>query len=503
MTRQGVRTLPLIVPIDRGPGVALHRQIYRALRAAILEGRLQPGARLPGTRVLADDVGVSRTTVLTAYSQLAAEGYIVGKDGGGTRVSADVPHRPKTVVTPRASGKPPKASTELSVLGARMIAEHGEVIPRRASGDPPPFALGVPALDAFPVATWARLVARRWLTDARALIAPDDGPGYLPLREAIAEYVVAARAVRCTAEQIVITAGTQQAIDLLARLLLNPGDMVWVEEHGYRPSRAAFAGVGARLIGVRVDDDGFDVAQALRLAPAARLALVTPACEAPRGVTMGLRRRLELLHWAHHTRSWIIEDDYNGEFRYEGRPLAALQGLEHPGASRVIYVRTFSKTVFPALRLGYAVLPLDLVDAFTRARLVADRHSPTVEQAVLADFISEGHFATHVRRMRDVYAARQRGFIKLASRELGDLLRVQPAPAGLRLLGWLPRGVSATRVAAEAHKRDVIVEPLSRQALGGTDHGALILGYVSFRTAETRHALSRLATAIRAVQRNG
>lgn len=494
----------MVLTIDRDARkVALHRQIYHVLRAAILEGRLLPGTRLPGTRVLAADLGVSRTTVLTAYAQLAAEGYVVGRDGGGTCVADDVPQRMSLLVA--ACGGATKLNTPvgLSVLASRMIAEYGDVSPRPVPSVRTPFTLGLPALDVFPVATWARLVARRWRKHGPALIAPDDGPGYLPLREAIAEYVVAARAVRCTADQIVITAGTQQAISLLAHLLLNPADMVWVEEHGYKPARAAFVGVGARLIDVPVDEQGFDVAYARNVAPSARLALVTPSCEAPLGVTMSLRRRLDLLTWAHQEQSWIIEDDYNGELRYEGRPLAAVQGMEHAGAQRVLYVRTFSKTVFPALRLGYVVLPPELVEPFTRARLLSDRHSPTVDQAVLADFISEGHFAAHVRRMRDVHIARQRSFIQWAAHELGDLLRVQPAPAGLRLVGWLPRGISAVRVAEEARRRHVIVEPLSDANRGAPEEEALILGYVAFRVPETRRALSRLADAIRSVQRGG
>jgi GntR family transcriptional regulator/MocR family aminotransferase len=487
----------MALSIDRNVGgTTLHDRIYRALRAAILEGRMPTGSRLPATRVLAGDLGVSRTTVLTAYDRLTTEGYVASQAGGGTYVSIGISRRETASRSTGARANLPVPQARLSALGARMLAASAGLSPH---GQPSvaPFALGVPALEAFPSGIWARLTARRWRKAPRELLAPNDGPGYAPLREAIADYVITARAVRCTPDQIVITAGSQQAIDLIARLLLDAGDAVWMEEYGYGPARAAFTSIGARVIGVPVDDEGLDVAAARRAAPAARLAVVTPACAHPVAATMSLRRRLALLDWAHQTHAWVIEDDYNGEFRYQGQPLASMQGLEHPGARRVIYLRTFSRTLFPALRLGYAVLPPELVEPFTRARVLADRHSPTVEQAVLADFIAEGHFARHVRHMGDLYAERQGAFLHLAARELGDLLRTGPAPAGIRLVGWLPPGVSDQRVAAEAAQRGVLVEALSRHRMGPADKQALLLGYVSFRPAETQRALAKLADAIR------
>jgi GntR family transcriptional regulator/MocR family aminotransferase len=377
-----------------------------------------------------------------------------------------------------------------------MVAALGEFSPRLSLRRPIPFVLGVPALDAFPVEIWARLMSRRWRTTPRLMLSPDDGPGFAALRQAIAEYVVNARAVRCTADQIVITAGAQQAIDLLARLLLNPGDAVWVEEYGYQPARAAFTGVGATPVQVPVDDEGLDVEWGRHTAPEARLAFVTPACAAPFGVTMSLRRRLALLDWAHETGAWIVEDDYNGELRYEGKPLAAVQGLEHPGAERVIYLRTFSKTLFPALRLGYAVLPFALLDAFIRARVASDRHSPIAEQAVLADFMTEGHFARHVRNMRDLHAERQRAFLHLASVELGDLLQFRSAPAGLRLVGRLQPGMSDQHVAMEAARRGLIVAPLSAHTTISSETQGLVFGYAPFGPDETRRALGQLAEVL-------
>jgi GntR family transcriptional regulator/MocR family aminotransferase len=272
-----------------------------------------------------------------------------------------------------------------------------------------------------------------------------------------------------------------------------------MEEPGYPPARAAFAGVGARVTPVVVDDDGLCVAAGRRAAPAARLAFVTPSFQAPLGTVMSLARRLELLDWADASHAWILEDDYNGEFRYDGSASVALQGLEHRGARRVIFVGTFSKTLFPALRLGFAVVPPELVTPFTLARATADRHSPVIEQAVLADFIADGHFARHVRRMRALYAERQRALVRIARRELGTLLRIDPVPAGMRLLGRLPRGASDRRVAAEAARRGVSVAALSQFRTVSSHENALLLGFAPFSATEMRRALHALAEAIRCV----
>jgi GntR family transcriptional regulator / MocR family aminotransferase len=500
MTRLGVRTIPLLVSVNRDNNdTPLCQQICHSLRNAILERRWPSDFRLPASRVFAHELGVSRATVLAAYDQLKAEGYIESRGSGGTRVSARAPRATNSLGETSVT---PAHNAGLSVLGERMVATYGHVEPYLSPTRPIPFALGAPALDAFPVATWARLTARRWKETPGIMLAADDGPGYAPLRKAIAECIVAARGLRCTPNQIIVTAGTQHAIDLLARLLLNPGDSVWMEAYGYEPARAAFASVAARVVPIPVDADGLLVARGRELAPNARLALVTPASEWPMGVPMGLHRRLELLDWAHESDAWIIEDDFNAELQYQGKQTTALQGLEHPGAGRVIYLRTFTKTLFPALRLGYAVLPYELVDAFARARRVVDRHSPTAEQAVLADFIRAGHFARHVRSLRRLHAERQRDFLELASSELGTALRLRPAPNGLRLVGFLPPHISDRSVTLEAARRGVVVAPLTGHCMSSPEESGLILGYAAFRPQETRRALGQLAEAIRAVERS-
>jgi GntR family transcriptional regulator / MocR family aminotransferase len=505
---RGPRTLPMLLVLDRGGAVPMHRQVYLALRRAILEARLPAGRRVPSTRALAQDLGVSRTTILGAYDQLAAEGFLESHAGGGSRVTdvvpATGPHRTSGQPAARRAAAPLKAPP-LSAAGIASLGVYGwtgrpmpplaaraAIPPRRCV----PFALGIPALDAFPVHTWTRLTARHWRRDYRNLMLPDDGPGYRPLREAIAEYVFTARGVRCTADQVIVTAGALQGVVIAARLLLNPGDQVWLEEPGFSPARAAFAGVGAQVVPVPVDHKGLDVARGRILAPKARMAFVTPSFQAPMGVVMDLSRRVALLDWATAAGSWVIEDDYNGEFRYDGHPLAAMQGLEHPGAGRVVFLGTFSKTLFPALRLGYVVVPPELVEAFAVARMSLDRHSPVIEQAVLADFIQEGHFARHVREMRHLYAERQGQLVALARRETGDLLTVDAAPCGMRLLGWLPPGVSDVEVAAESARRGIDVLALSRLCLKPPARGALLLGYAPFSALAMQRALRALAACI-------
>lgn len=507
--RSGARSVPMVLPLDGDSTVPRFRQVYLALREAILGGVLGPGARLPSSRALADDLGVSRTTILGAYDELAAEGLVVARAGAGTVVAPGVAAKregatatgdaPVAAPTRHASRAEAAAASvaALSTRTTQLIVTAGSQLEYSTRS----FALAVPALDAFPVATWGRLAARRWRSTPRELLRPDEGPGFAPLRRAIAEHVVLARGLRCAPEQVIVTAGALQAIDILARAVLNPGDAVWFEDPGYRPARAVFEATGATIVSVPVDDEGIDVSAGRRDAPDARVAFVTPAHQVPRGATMSQRRRIALLDWAAETGAWILEDDYAGQFRYDGQQVPALRALAHPGARRVIHVGSFADTLFPALRIGYAVVPPELLDAFVVVRLGGDRQSPTAEQAVLADFIAGGHFARHVRRVRALYAQRQRTLVQLASRELGDLLRLEPSPAGLHLVGALRPGVSDTRVASEADARGVVVLPLSttRDRPTAAPFESLALGYAPFSGAEMRSGLARLAQALRSV----
>ncbi len=499
MSPRAARSPLLTVALDARAGAPLFQQLYDGLRAAILAGALAPGGRLPATRGLARELGVSRNTVLNAYEQLLAEGYLEGKAGSGTYVPQTLPD--ELLQARRADGEQGRQTA-----GQRSLSRRGELLARTpvsvARGDPRdhrPFRSGVPAFDAFPFATWGRLAARRLRRPPPELLGYGDPAGYRPLREAIAAHLATARAVRCEPEQVIVVNGTQQAVDLAARLLLDPGDVAWVEEACYPGTRGALHAPGVRLVPVPVDDDGLDVAAGAALCPAARMAYVTPSHQYPLGVTMGLARRLALLEWARRADAWVLEDDYDSEFRYAGRPLAALQGLDRDG--RVIYLGTLSKVLFPSLRMGYLVVPPGLAGPFARARALADRHSPTLAQAVVADFMAEGHFVRHVRRMRTLYAERQEALLRAARRELGGLLEVAPAETGLQLVGWLPEGCDDRAVSEAARAAGVETAPLSAYHAVSTRRRGLLLGYAGFEPRLIRDGVRRLAAALRGLPR--
>jgi len=413
---------PLV--IDRRRSAPLHRQIYEEWRRGILDGRFPAGERMPSTRELAASLHVSRATVAAAYDQLVAEGYLDGRRGSGTFVSRELPDRhPPPALRGAVHGR---ASPRLSAFVQRLAP----VMPRApdVAGTINLSSAG-PDVDLFPYRIWTRLV-RRHLRRIRpeAFRYGSAAAGLDVLREALATYLRRSRAVQCRAEQIVIVSGSQQALDLCSRVLIDPGDEVIVEEPGYTGARLLFAAVGARLRPVAVDGDGLRTAS---LAPA-RLACVTPSHEFPLGVSLSLGRRLELLAWAEASKAFIVEDDYDSEFRYSGAPLPALQGLGD--GSRVVYVGTFSNAMFPGLRIGYLVLPPALVEPFVRAKWYADRQTSSLEQAALADFVREGHLEQHLRRMRRVYKARREALLEALARWFGDRAHVMGDAAGMHLV---------------------------------------------------------------------
>jgi GntR family transcriptional regulator/MocR family aminotransferase len=455
---------------------------------------LPAGTRLPSTRALAAELGVSRTTVVTAFEALLAEGYLEGRVGSGTFVAGSLPDE---LLSAKPEGgreevRPSRSGRRLSERGALLAATPTTAV--RDQGEPRAFRPGVPALDEFPHAVWRRIVGKLWRRPPGGLFGYGDPAGYGPLREAIAGHLGATRAVRCVPEQVIVVSGSQQALDLAARVLLDPGDAAWVEDPGYMGARGALSGAGARLVPVPVDGEGLEVAAGIAREPNARLACVTPSHQYPLGVTMSLGRRLELLGWAGRAGAWVIEDDYDSEYRYTGRPLEALQGLDTE--ERVLYVGTFSKVLFPALRLGYLVVPPDLVDAFVSARELTDRHPPTVDQAILADFIAEGHFGRHIRRTRALYARRQAALVEQAARELRGLLDVRPAAAGMHLVGRLPEGVDDHEASRRAARLGVEAPPVSLYGGAPRGRGALMLGYAAVGELEMRRAVRRLAEAL-------
>lgn len=481
--RPGGVLLPTFAELDEAGGDPLHVRVYRRLRGAVLGGALAPGDRLPSTRTLARDLGVSRNTVEAAFSQLDAEGYLERRVGAGSYVARVLPLRPE----PRRGAEPaaPPASPPLSARG-RAMAEAGD---RSDPASGRAFAPCVPGLDAFPVRTWQALLSRRARALDRELLTHGDTGGYRPLREAVAAHLAAARGVRCGWRQVLVVGSTQQALDLAARLLLDPGDAVWMEDPGYLGARAAFAGAGARLVPVPIDADGMDVDAGLRRAPDARLAYVTPSHQYPMGTTLSLARRLALIDWATEAGAWIVEDDYDSEFRYVGRPLAAAQGLDAAGC--VLYAGTFNKSVFPGLRLAYLVVPEHAADAFEAAWATVDGPPPTLTQAVMADFIRDGHFAAHVRAMRTVYQERRVALLDAVETHLAGRVAVGSASTGMHVALRLPPGTDDRAVSAAAARRGMDVPPLSRYHLADPAPG-LILHYASVPAPDVRRGVALL-----------
>jgi GntR family transcriptional regulator / MocR family aminotransferase len=488
--RQAARAPGLFVELDPTLSIPLFRQLYAGIREAVLGGRLPAGARVPPSRALAAELGVSRNTITLAYDQLVAEGYLQGRPRSGMQVAATL--RPQAAPTPvRPTGAPGRPPPRIS---ARGLAIASAPLPGVASaGKPPaPFRPGVPAVDLFPLRLWSRLVHRR-LRRPPAL-GYGEPAGYAPLRAAIAEYVSAARGARCVADQVIVVNGSQQGLDLAARVLLDSGDEAWMEDPGYPGARAALMAAGAMVVPVPVDDEGLCVAAGERAAPRARLAYVSPSHQFPLGATMSASRRLELLRWAGRAGAWILEDDYDSEFRYDARPLPSLQGMDRDG--RVVYIGTFSKTLVPALRLGYLIVPAGITDAFRAVRAACDRHSPVLDQAVLADFMTEGHFARHVRRMRNLYAERQGVLVDAIQRLLGDRLQVRPTGAGMHLVGWLEAGADDAAVSSGLWEVGIEAPPLSRYGVLRPARPGLLLGWAGYPCEAIEIAVERLAGAL-------
>lgn len=480
----------------REPGVPAYRWLCDAIRERILDGRLRPGVRLPATRELAALHGLARGTVVAAFDQLRAEGYVEGTVGSGTYVSAVLPDDLLHVrragsagrsarAAARAAARPPERRLSAFARRARLFPGYADR-PTRA------FRANQPALDLFPTALWAQLAARRARAASTSMLLGCAPMGYLPLREAVADYLRAARGVDCAPAQVAIVSGIQEAIDLVGRIALDPGERVVIEEPGYTGAALAFEAMGARLVPTHLDDQGM-VLDEKRLG-GARLAYVTPAHQFPLGVAMSLARRLELIEWARRAGALILEDDYDAEYRYAGRPLPALQGLDRHGV--VLFAGSFSKVLFPSLRLGYLVVPPDLADHVAAAKSLTSRHAPLLEQAVLCDFIVGGHFARHVRRTRERYAARLAALVDGARRELSGLLDVSAVEAGLQTVGWLRDGITAERAARAAAARGVDLTPLGEYARARMRRQGVQLGFAAVDEIEIARGVRALAQAL-------
>lgn len=483
-----ITTIPLALPPRQG-NAALGRWLFEALRSEVLEGRLRPGSRLPASRDLAAQYGLSRGTVVGAFERLRSEGYVVGTVGSGTRVSTVLPEHLLRAM-PAPSGGSAGASRPGRALArfARQVTLFSGYQPRTLRA----FRANQPALDLFPTTLWAKVAAHRLRRATPALLLGTDPLGYGPLREAVADYIRVSRGVRCDAGQVAIVSGVQEALDLVARLVLTAGDRVCVEEPGYTGAARVFAAHGATVVPIPVDAEG--VTLETRRWRGARLAYVTPAHQFPLGVAMSLPRRLALLEWARATGALIFEDDYDAEYRYTGRPMPALQSLDRHGV--VWYAGTFSKVLFPSLRLGYLVVPSDLVDRAAAMKSIVTRHAPLLDQAVLCDFIRDGHFGRHLRRMREVYAARLDTLLEEGRARLEGLVELDAIEAGLQIVGWLGRGITGLEAEQRAARRGVEVVSLTRYARAPLPREGVQLGFAAVDEVEIRRGVRQLAVAL-------
>ncbi len=486
-------SLPLSLPAPPS-GTSLYRWFYDELRSAILEGRIAPGARLPATRDLAREYKLSRATVVAAFEQLKSEGYVEGRVGAGTYISQVLPDHLLQVARTAAGKSAGPRRVNWSAYARRLQLYPGGK-PRITRA----FRANQAALDVFPTTPWAQVVARRLRRASAQLLSGGEALGYRPLRQAVAAYLNTSRGVKCSVDQVLIISGVQEALERAAHLLLDPGDPVWTEDPGYPGAAIVFRAVGARVHAVPVNAEGLDLQWAQNRWTNAKLVYVTPAHQFPLGVTMSLRRRLALLEWARRSRTLIFEDDYDSEYRYQGRPIPALQGLDRAGV--VIYAGTFNEVLFPALRLAYLVVPPGMVDRFAAAQAINMRHAPLLDQAALCDFITEGHFARHIRRMRELYAERLAVFLEASRSRLAGLLEIPDIEAGLQTVGWLAPSISADRAAEEAARREVEVIPLSRYASRRLSRQGLLLGFAAVDARELRRGVEQLGRALEACRR--
>jgi GntR family transcriptional regulator/MocR family aminotransferase len=487
MGNSSARIFPIIA-IDRSAPVPVHRQVYDGYRTAILRGDLRPGQQIPSTRDFASEVRISRFPVLHAYSQLLAEGYFESRVGSGTFVASSLPEQlisvQSNVAQPAAIPSGPRSVSRSSLLYPSFDRTR---LPRGWGA----FGVHQPAFDHFPFEVWSKLIARHSRNPAASALHHVDPLGSQRFRLEICSYLRTARAVQCTPNQIMIVSGSQQALDITARVLLDPGSPVFVEDPGYGLARTVLTAARCSLIPIPVDGEGMDISLALQLNPTARAAFVIPSHQYPLGSTMTLARRLHLLNWAQRAGAWIVEDDYDSEYRYDSSPISSLQGLDVN--ARVIYVGTFSKVMFPSLRIGYIVIPEDLVDRFSAVRLAMDIFPPYLPQEVLADFMHEGHFARHIRRMRNLYSKRREVLIQSLHAEFGELLEVHGAEAGMHLAVTLPEGYRDTEISAKAAEARLYLSPLSPAYVKRKPRQGFILGFGS-------SPIERIPDAVRALK---
>ena len=485
-----------IVKLDARKKQPIFRQIYDGIRDAILTTRLAKGAPLPSSRELAKELNVSRMTVVNAFDQLIAEGYLASRRGSGTFVSWELPEERQMVrfrPTPTRTSVAAKSSAK-SYLSKRgnFYRQQSEWIPSIAD-QLKPFCPGVPALDEFPMEIWNKLGRQRQKQSSAEELSYGDPAGYRPLRKAISKYVQEYRGVRCDPDQVMIVAGTQQAIEVASKLLLDPGDEVLFEDPGYRTARCAIAANGGKIVPMPVDQQGADVESGFRRAPGARMIYVTPSHQYPMGVTMSIERRMELISWAQRNRSIIIEDDYDSEYRYAQHPIPSLQGLD--SADQTIYIGSFSKVIFPALSMGYAIVPKPIASTFSAALGLVSRPPSKQNQIILYDFIRLGHFGRHLRRMRKIHQLRRTALIDSIEQHLGDKLQIIGADAGLHATARVLTKHNDSTLARRIDSLGVVIRNLSAYSYSKKNsHNGLIFGFACATPKQLKHAVVKVAT---------
>ncbi|MGV6876001.1 MocR-like pyridoxine biosynthesis transcription factor PdxR [Pseudochelatococcus sp. B33] len=486
--RRATIAIPSLKAVDPDTG-PIGRQLTQYLRDAIASGALKPGERLPSTRMLASSLGIARGTVVEAFDQLRAEGYLDTKIGAGTRV---VPALVEMVPEPPAerSNQARAPTSPLPPSAPRLAAIAHALAPQPIA----PFAIAVPEAGIAPDDTWRRLGNRVRATTLAAPSGYADPLGLPQLRAAIAEHIRRARAVNCTMENIIVTSGTQQGLYVAGRVLLSRGDAVWAENPAYHGLTAVLDDLGMHTHRIPVDEQGFSIEQGMAICPTARAAFVTPSHQYPLGMPLSMARRQALVAWAERNNTWIVEDDYDSELRYAGHPFPAMQGLN---PSRVVYLGTFSKVLFPSLRLGYAVAPASLVDAFAGARAILDRHSPTADQHVLAAYMREGFFESHVRRIRALYAERREALLSALEPVLPVGYSIQPSDQGMHILLWLPDSVDDVQVAGQAQAVGLVTRPISTMYSGAQGRPGLMLGFGGFPPDQLREAVASFSQILR------
>ena len=467
-------------------------QLYTYIRQCILEGMLMPNTRLPATRQLAQELKVSRTTVLQAYDHLIAEGYLEGKQGAGTYVRNQVSILRSSEKEHSGRGNIHTKDEEISGRG-KVVTQLPEMW-RRVGYNLQAFRPGVPALWDFPFQTWFRILSQNAKSLNLDAYGYGDPAGFLPLRTALAEYLALARGVYCQPEQIIIVGGTQQALYLIFQVLLDAGDTVWMEDPGYNGAKEAMALCGVKPIPIPVDEQGMDVGYAFANTAKSKMVYVTPSHQYPIGTVMSLERRLALLEWARANDCWILEDDYDSEYRYSGRPIAALQGIDQH--HRVLYLGTFSKVLFPGLRIGYMIVPPELVKPIVRVKSIMDRGNSILEQATLNSFIRNGHFERHLRNMRSLYKERQEILCYWSSKLLEGSISIKKADTGLHVLGYLHQGEGHV-VSKLLKQKNVFAPALSGYTLEHHHEQALIFGYAPYNEGQIRKALEVIANTLK------